>query len=230
MPDDKLARHLADMARDIQSQADVSAATDRIVEAAAALIGGDGSAAGITLVHRQRRVETPAATSDAVRRGDTLQYELGEGPCLDAAWVQELVYSNDLPGDHRWPKWGPQVAEELGVRSMLCTQLFTNENQLGALNVYSPHLDAFDTNARETAVLLAAHAAVAVAAAQQVDTLKVAVDHRTTIGKALGIVMVLYDLDDQLAFEVLRRLSGQQNRKLYDLAQEVVLNRQLPRG
>jgi GAF domain-containing protein len=119
------------------------------------------------------------------------------------------------------------VANELGVQTMLCTQLFTNEDQLGALNLYSTRKSAFTEEDRETVLLLAAHAAVAVAAAQQIDSLKIAVDRRTTIGKALGILMERYDLDDEHAFSVLRRLSSEENRKVYDLAEELVTTRNL---
>jgi GAF domain-containing protein len=162
------------------------------------------------------------------REGDRLQYELGQGPCLDAAWAQEQVWVSDLETDERWPAWGPRVVKELGVRSMLCTQLFTNKDQLGALNVYAQIPDAFDAEDREMAQFLAAHAAVAVAAAQEIATLKVAVDRRTTIGKALGILMVRYELDDDQAMAVLRRLSSHRNRKLYDLALDIVRELRLP--
>jgi GAF domain-containing protein len=224
MVHNELGRRLADVARDVQSREDLAGAADEIVAVAAQMFDDD-TAAGITLVHARRRVETAAATTDLVRRGDVLQYELDQGPCLDAAWRHRQVYSPDLANDQRWPTWGPQVAEELGVRTMLCTQLFTNEDQLGALNLYSQRPDAFDEEVRETALLLAAHAAVAVAAAQQIDSLKVAVDRRTTIGKALGILMERYDLDDDRAFSVLRRLSSDENRKVYDLAEELVTTR-----
>ncbi len=40
-------------------------------------------------------VSNPAATSDVVRRGDELQYELDEGPCLDSVREQE---THELPG------------------------------------------------------------------------------------------------------------------------------------
>lgn len=229
MDEEKLSSRLAEIARDIQSKESVSQASEEIVGAAKDLLA-DGTEAGITLVHRHRRLDTPAATSDLVRRGDELQYELREGPCLDAAWEQDQVYSGDLGRDGRWPRWGPRIAESLGVHSMLCTQLFTNENQMGALNIYSGHHDAFDEEAHEVARLLAAHAAVAVAAAQEIATLKVAVDRRTTIGKGLGILMARYDLDDDKALAVLRRVSQHTNRKLYDIAEEVIRTHRLPSG
>jgi hypothetical protein len=90
-----LTRRLAVLARDIQSQDDVLHATESICRAAVEMIGQHGFAA-VTLVHRAGTVETAAATSDVARRGDALQYELREGPCLDAAWHEKQVYSGDL--------------------------------------------------------------------------------------------------------------------------------------
>ena len=76
--------------------------------------------------------------------------------------------------------------------------------------------------------LLAVHAAMAVASAQHVEGLRFANDRRSTIGKALGIIMVRYDLDDERAFAVLQRLSSRENRKLFDIAQDVIHRRGLP--
>nr|WP_269813618.1 ANTAR domain-containing protein [Ornithinimicrobium sediminis] len=59
--------------------------------------------------------------------------------------------------------------------------------------------------------MLAVNAALVVAAAQRIENLTIAVDGHTTIGKALGIIMVQFDLDDELAFAVLRRLSRDGN-------------------
>jgi GAF domain-containing protein len=165
-----------------------------------------------------------------VRRGDELQAELGEGPCLDAIWEQEQVLAGDLARDDRWPRWAPKMVKDFGVKSMLSTRLFTNQKQLGALNMYSTDLDVFDEEDQEVARLLAGHAAMAVAAAQQVEGLRYAVDRRTTIGKALGIIMVTFDLNDDLAFTVLQRLSSNENRKLFDVAQDVVSSGSLPRS
>ncbi|WP_256841325.1 GAF and ANTAR domain-containing protein [Ornithinimicrobium cryptoxanthini] len=216
---------MAYFAREVRVGDDVEQAADRICEAAVDLLGGQAQA-GITIAHRERQVESIGATAELVRRGDELQAELGQGPCLDAAWDQEQVVVDDLAREARWPRWGPRMVQDFGVKSMLCTQLFTNEKQLGALNIYSTELVAFDEEAQEVARLLAVHAAMAIAQAQQVEGLRFANDRRTTIGKALGIVMVTYDLDDAKAFDVLRRLSSHENRKLFDLAQDIINGRQ----
>ena len=63
---------------------------------------------------------------------------------------------------------------------------------------------------------------------RQVETLGIAVEHRTTIGKALGIIMERMGLDDQKAFDYLRRCSQVHNKKLYDLAHHIIESRELP--
>jgi transcriptional regulator with GAF, ATPase, and Fis domain len=229
MAETSMTQRMASLARGLQSEHDVAHTAKVVCEAAEAWVG-DHVLAGVTLVHRHRKVETAAATSDLVRRGDELQYELREGPCLDAAWENEQIYSRDLCDEGRWPTWGPRVVHELGFRSMFCIRLFTNEDTLGALNLYAREVDSFDRAAQDDAIAIAAHAAVAVAAAQEIATLTVAVDRRTTIGKALGIVMERYQVDDHAAFRLLTRLSSQGNRKVFAIADELVKTGRLPEG
>jgi GAF domain-containing protein len=222
-----LSDRLADLARDLRTPDDSAVAMDLVCDAAKDWLGAE-ACVGISLIRRGKGVETPAATSDLVRRGDLLQYELHEGPCLDAAWNEKQVYAGELAREPRWVTWAPRVVAELGVHSMLCTRLFTNEDTLGALNIYSPKADAFDEDSREDILALASHAAVAVSSARQIEGLTIAVDRRTTIGKAVGMIMERFDLSDDRAFAVLRRLSSHENRKLYDIAAQVVATRRLP--
>jgi AmiR/NasT family two-component response regulator len=63
---------------------------------------------------------------------------------------------------------------------------------------------------------------------RQVETLGEAVDHRTTIGMALGMIMERLNADHDQAFEYLRRCSQAQNQKVYDLALGVIETRELP--
>jgi transcriptional regulator with GAF, ATPase, and Fis domain len=190
------------------------------------IVGCD--AAGVTLVRRKGRLETPVSTDDLVARGDALQYELGEGPCMDAVWEKPLVISRDLAHEDRWPTWGPRVVEELGARSMMCIQLFTDHETVGALNMYSKRADGFDDDDRFEGQALAAHVAVALVAAHRIEHLELALDTRTVIGQAEGILMERFDLSPDRAFEVLKRVSSHSNEKLHLVAQELVRTRQLP--
>jgi hypothetical protein len=63
---------------------------------------------------------------------------------------------------------------------------------------------------------------------EKVGQLEVAIDHRTHIGQATGIVMERFGLDPDAAFGVLAELSQRTNRKLYIIARELVTDRDLP--
>jgi AmiR/NasT family two-component response regulator len=62
----------------------------------------------------------------------------------------------------------------------------------------------------------------------QIQQLTEAVEHRTTIGIALGMLMERFDFDQHQAFDYLRRCSQAQNRKLYDISVDFVASRRLP--
>ena len=218
---------LAEASRVLQDEPDTQHTLDRSAQLAVELIPSCHYA-GISIVHSNRTIDTPAATDDLVRRGDELQYEFGEGPCLDAIWHHDTVISTNLAEEPRWPQWAPRVAAELNMRSMLCLQLFTSADVVGGLNLYSRDIDAFDADDSDIATFLAAHVAVAVAETQQADQLRLSAVNRTLIGQAQGILMERFDVDSQQAFNVLRRVSQDNNIKLVRVAEELVTTRKTP--
>lgn len=184
--------------------------------------------AGVSIVHRKGVIDTPAATNEAVRRLDELQFRLKEGPCFDAIWSGDTVNSADLADDRRWPKWGPRAVADLGVASMLCYRLFTSDETVGALNLYSRSRDAFDADDINNGFYLAAHLAVAVAGAETAEQLNTAIVNRTSIGQAEGILMERFSLQPAQAFAVLTRISQHSNVRLHLVASELVRTRKLP--
>ena len=75
---------------------------------------------------------------------------------------------------------------------------------------------------------IAAHISIAVAAALAVSDLTRALNSRTVVGQATGILMERFDMDAARSFGVLTRLSSHANRKLRDVAAELVASRALP--
>jgi transcriptional regulator with GAF, ATPase, and Fis domain len=223
----ELSELMADAARDLQAQAAPQETYDTAVQLALRDVGGC-DAACLSMVRRRREVETPASTSAAATRGDELQYETGEGPCLDAIWEQDLVHSTDLGSDPSWPIWGPRVADEVGFHSMLAFRLFTHDDRLGALNLYSSRRDGFRAEDVDHGLALAAHIAVAVRSAQRIQSLDQALSSRTTIAMALGILMERHRLDQERAFAVLNRVASTEERKVREVAAELVETRRLP--
>ncbi len=75
--------------------------------------------------------------------------------------------------------------------------------------------------------MFAAHAASALAAAQELDQIKQALASRDVIGQAKGMLMERYGMGPQQAFALLARLSQDENVKLHDLAERLVTTRTL---
>jgi len=213
----------------MQEEAGPRPSLERAVAVAAHLIDGCDHAA-VSLVHRSKRIDTPAFTSEVGLRGDLLQYELQQGPCLDAIWHQETVHCPDLMHESRWPVWAPRVVRELGIRSMLCFQLFTNQDSLGALNLYAESPDAFDEPAEALGFALAAHTAEALARSQGLHHVNTAILNRAVVAQAQGILMQRYDLSTDRALELLSRVARSEGVQVNLLARRIVGGHELPKA
>jgi transcriptional regulator with GAF, ATPase, and Fis domain len=219
-----MSERMAAAARDLEDQPSPALAVVTAVELLVANVPGC-DAASISLVYGKRRVETPAASDERAELADQLQAELGEGPALDTLWEHETVYIPDLAAERRWPRWGPRLTDATGVRSVLTFRLFTLKNIIGALSMYSTIPDAFDEEDKAEGLGLAAHIAIGVLAAQKIENYEAALDSRTVIAQACGLVMERYNLDAVQAFALLTRISSTQNVKIRELALEFVSTR-----
>jgi GAF domain-containing protein len=218
----------AQAARDLQGEGDTQHTLDRGVGIAAQLIPGCDFA-GVSIVHADGTIDTPARTATLVAEVDRLQYAVRQGPCLDAIRVAETVSSPDLTHEQRWPLWAPRVAA-LGIASMLCVRLYTSRDTLGALNLLSRTRDAFHQDDVTTASHLAAHLAVALAESQHAEDLHSGALNRTVIGQAEGILMERFSLAPSGAFEVLSRVAQEQGAALHRVAADLVRTRVTPGG
>lgn len=215
----------SEVALDLHEQPTTEQTVDLISSYAQQAIGCDD--AGIMLVQSRKRIETAAASSERVTRSHELQRELDEGPCLDALESGGSFLCPDVLTDERWRLWGPAVAA-LGIRSALSVLLETRERRYGSLNLYADRPGAFDASDLATSLIFARHASIALANAHHEQGLIVAADARKVIGQAQGILMERFDIDDDRAFEVLRRYSQSHNQKLHTVASWVVANRRNP--
>jgi GAF domain-containing protein len=208
------------VARELQEEhGDVEATLQAITGSAVATVP-HAEDCSISYVIARRRVQPRASTGRLPEAVDALQEQVGQGPCLDAAWETEMVVVDDMGTDARWPEFAARAAE-LGVGSMLCFQLFVRGDQLGALNIYSRARDAFDVDSQEIGHIFASHAAVALAGAEHEANLRAGMGNRDVIGQAKGILMERHKLTADQAFGVLARVSQDLNRKLLDVAREL---------
>jgi GAF domain-containing protein len=223
--DGDLAVKLSELARTLQDEGNVQDTFDAIVAAAVDTVPGAQYAA-LSVVEKRRVVKTRAGTHELTYQVDQLQYDTGQGPCLDAVYEQQTVRLPDMDVEQRWPQFTRRTSE-LGVRSMLSFQLYVQQDNLGALNLYSSHRNAFGDDSEHVGRLFAAHASIAMSGAQQLQHLTRAADVRDLIGQAKGILMERHKLTDDHAFSLLVRASQHTNTKLVEVARYLVATGEL---
>lgn len=223
-----VAAFFAEVSRDLLDQHDAVPTLQKVAQHALTVVPA-GDHCGISLVRGQHHVETGASTSPLALICDTLQYDLDEGPCLEAVWTEDIYLVEDTRSEIRWPRWGAGVAEA-GIRSVLSIRLATSRQRFGALNLYAENPHAFTKDDLDIATIYALHAGSALSAALMVDGLQQALRSRHTIGVAQGILMQSYGIGVEQAFEVLRRYSSHTNTKLRVVAESVVASGDLPGG
>lgn len=224
-PDD-LWHSLAGLSGLLLTEESLETTLRRVADLAVRSIAGC-DAVGVTLF-QDGTPTTRAATGGLVYEVDTYQYDIGEGPCLQTVHDQHLHEVQEMANEGRWPRFCEHAAER-GIHSSLSLPLAVRGQTLGALNLYSRTPAAFATADRETALLFASQAAVALANAQTyaasvrlATQLGEALGSRAVIDQAKGIVMAHNRCDEGQAFEVLRAASQTGQRKLRDVAQDIV--------
>jgi hypothetical protein len=215
-----VADAMAEVAAALRAPMDLDETLKLITRSASDTIPGVIEAS-ISVTTREGRIETLAPTGPLVIRADHLQYELHEGPCMDAALEQPIVVVGDLATDPRWPDFGPKAAT-LGFGSQVAFQFRAEPHTRGALNLYAQEVDAIDQDAVHLGSMFASQVAVAMGWARQDETLNEALATRNVIGQAVGIVMERYRLDSDRAFAFLVRLSQTGNTKLRVVATALV--------
>ncbi|MHC1563320.1 ANTAR domain-containing protein [Actinomycetospora sp. C-140] len=195
--------------------------TDIVAAAVETVPGADAGGISIT---QDGDITSRNPTHAAVTKLDRLQSELEEGPCITAILeppADGIVVAPDLegPDGERWPRFAPH-AVEAGYHSMLSAQLTQDTGELrAALNLYAGDRDAFDEEARLVAGLFSVQAAMLLYGSEHAMNLQRAVESRDLIGRAKGILMERFSVDDDGAFQMLVRSSQETNLKLVEVAQ-----------
>ncbi|MHA7262299.1 ANTAR domain-containing protein [Arthrobacter sp. TMN-37] len=182
---------------------------------------------GVTLL-RPRRSATVASSSEYARQMDEIQYNFDDGPCLRAAREEKLVHVTDITQDTRFPDYRDAIADH-GIRSILGIPILLEGDANAGLNLYSDTVDAFDDDAIAAAESFADEASKALRLAvrmarltESANDLKAAMESRTTIDLAVGIIMGQNRCSQDEAFGILQSASNSRNMKLRDVAAAIV--------
>jgi hypothetical protein len=213
------------MAEVVYSGESYESVYDSVCAAAVQLIDGCDHAS--LMLRRSGRVETVAASDDVARRIDEYERALGQGPCLDAIDENESDQHicSDLTDGSQWPELARTIMAETSVRGMAGFRLRQDGQRVGALNVFSDTPGALTEHSLEQAIMLTAFASVTLAAldrGEEATTLRRGLESNREIGKAVGLLMALHDIDDDRAFEMLAKVSQEMNIKVAQVAAQVV--------
>ena len=178
------------------------------------------------------QASTAATTGDLALRLDQRQYELGSGPCLDAVRHGQVVRLPDLAVEARYPDLLPS-AREAGVRAITSVPLTAPPRTAAGLNVYT--VRAPDADGRVAAAVqeftdragaAVANAALVASVTRVADELRRAMTTRAVIEQAKGLLVARLGCSPERAFELLAEQSQHTNRKLRDVAVELVRDAQ----
>lgn len=202
----------------------------RVAELAKATIPGVDEVS-VTLIEGQR-ARSVAFTGDLALHLDERQYERGFGPCMDAALAGGAIEVADTSDEDRYPEFAAAAAKA-GVASSLSVGMPIPQRTVGGLNLYSTTADAFDEEALAMARAFADYAAVSVLNAAVVDSktalarqLEEAMATRVVIEQAKGLLIGRLGCTPGEAFAHLSRQSQNANRKLHDVAAQIVADAQ----
>jgi transcriptional regulator with GAF, ATPase, and Fis domain len=180
------------------------------------------------LTKRGDRYVTVGASDRIAKRIDDLERAVGDGPCLDAIEEEAPQIETDLTTPSQWPKLATKLLSETPVRGAMGFRLLIGHRKAGALNLFSDTPNRFNTESASQAIVLAAFASVAINAIAQGEdaaTLRRGLLSNREIGKAVGMLMLLHNISEDQAFDLLRRNSQDLNIKLADVARTVIENR-----
>jgi transcriptional regulator with GAF, ATPase, and Fis domain len=221
----EIAAVLRELTAQLIASDDLDDALVRLVDTTADLIEGP-SWCGVTLI-RAGGPSTAAASVGLPDLGED-QYRTGEGPSIQAIRTREVVLSADLSKDTRWPEWSAR-ARDGGVHGVLVAPVDIDEQVIGALTLYAGMPDRLTPDVSFTALLVAEHAQLLLAAVLDRDRqatltadLAEALGDGETVNRAIGIMMAQRGCSAETALEVLQETAIRVNLPLAQISKRLV--------
>jgi len=204
-------------------------ALHEIVAAAVPLLRADG--VGLMLADGQGTLRWVTATNQAEQAFEQAERDLGEGPCIDAYTGGQVIWTEDLRSDPRWPRLGP-AARTNQIRGVLSAPVLLDDQPIGTCNALTNAArgwTAADAGAvRAFAMVLGRLIGSITDARHKAELtaqLQFALDSRVLVEQAKGVLMEREGVDAERAFELLRRRARRSERRLADVARELIARR-----
>ena len=138
------------------------------------------------------------------------------------------MHVSDLRTESRWPAW-TRRARALGVRAVLSAPVDVDDHVLGAINLYAREPGALAEHRQVTAMLLAEHAGLLLAAVRDrarqqalAGELDRTLANGELVGQAIAVIMTERGCSAPEALQVLRRTSAALSIPLREVAERMV--------
>lgn len=209
-----------------ESGASLETVMEQLTESVISIFGLTG--AGLMLVDDEQLLRSVLATDQLGWTLEDAQEEAREGPCMDAVVHDQLVSTDDVSTDVRWPRLAEVLREE-PIGAVLGVPIRLAGATVGALNVYVDHkydwdqsdFDALTSYARLLESLLTT-ALFAEQRDEVVGQLQSALESRIMIERCVGLLMGREGIGAVAAFNHLRDIARPSRRKVQDIARELL--------
>ncbi|MCI4061038.1 GAF and ANTAR domain-containing protein [Micromonospora sp. R77] len=158
-----------------------------------------------------------------------------DSPAMSAIHRREMITASDLDQEARWPAWTAR-ARNLGVRAVISAPVDVDEQVIGVINLYGGAAGPLTARHQLTAMLLAEHAGLLLAAvrdrerrAAQADALDSTLLEKGVVGQAIGVIMTQRGCPAPEALDVLRSAASSLDIPLREVAERLVVTVSRPR-
>lgn len=224
-----LAERISEVTRLLEQDEDSDTALRRLTSLGVGLVPG-ATAAAVTIAADDHALNF-AASDPRIDELHRLQLEMGQGPTVETLRYNEARHVEDTGSEHRWPDFC-QAAAAAGFGSCIVLPLRTDRRPAGAIALYAQDSAAFGGASHDIALLFAAQGGTAVhnaalyrAARQMVHNLHAALESRAVIEQAKAILQAEFGVSPDEAFRLLSQMSQRRNRKVRQIAAELVSGR-----
>ena len=189
----------------------------------------DAAEAGILLADPKGTLQLMASSSEQTRALELFLLQNDQGPCLDCYRTGEAVIAEDLDAEmDRWPRFVPEARKD-GFAAVHALPLRLRRDLIGVLGLFgaSPgRLSDADIVACQGMAHIATIGLLSRRTAGQsreiIGQLQHALDSRIVIEQAKGVLAERSRIGTDEAFQNLRRYARDHNRRLSDVARDIV--------
>jgi GAF domain-containing protein len=210
---------------------DVIDLLDRLVGYSVELLAAD--AAGVLLADGRRKLRVVATTNEQTEWMELMQLQADEGPCVESFRTAAPVSLVDLAEMDdtaaRWPRFSAAVRDRGAFRSVHALPLRLRGEAIGTLNLFHRRPGPLPADDLALGQALADVATIGILSERAVrrgevvnEQLQTALNNRGIVEQAKGVLAEHGGLSMDAAFDRLRRYARNRNRRLSDVAREVV--------